>query len=115
MGHTHSHPTQTNTQLKPTNLTHQIINMSAPNANAPNEGIVGQVTNSISNAANYVAETVQGATATSSKEANKEKAKGNVPGNDSIADRASGALDAAGDEIDEKKHEGSAKANKQGI
>ena len=61
------------------------------------------------------AETVQGATATSSKEANKEKAKGNVPGNDSIADRASGALDAAGDKIDEKKHEGSAKANKQGI
>jgi hypothetical protein len=27
---------------------HQTINMSAPNANAPNEGIVGQVTNSIS-------------------------------------------------------------------
>merc|ERR1712183_1236247 len=109
---THGDPTQTNTQLKPTNPTHQIINMSAPNANAPNEGIVGQVTNSISNAANYVAETVQGATATSSKEANKEKAKGNVPGSDSIADRASGALDAAGDKIDEKKHEGSAKANK---
>merc|ERR1712063_244835 len=111
---THTLIQQLKHTLKPTNPTHQTINMSAPNANAPNEGIVGQVTNSISNAANYVAETVQGATATS-KEANKEKAKGNVPGNDSIADRASGALDAAGDKIDEKKHEGSAKANKQGI
>jgi hypothetical protein len=45
--HTHSHPT-IQTTLKPNNPTHQIINMSAPNANAPNEGIVGQVTNSIS-------------------------------------------------------------------
>jgi len=34
--------------------------MSAPNANAPNEGIVGQAVNSISNAANYVSETIQG-------------------------------------------------------
>merc|ERR1711964_783897 len=112
---THSHPTQTTTQLKPTNPTHQTINMSAPNANAPNEGIIGQVTNSVSNAANYVSETIQGATATSSKEANKEQAKGNVPGKDSLTDRASAALDAGSDKIDEKKHEGSAKANKQGI
>merc|ERR1711915_639129 len=101
--------------LKPTNPTHQTINMSAPNANAPNEGIVGQVTNSISNAAQYVSETVQGATATSSKEANKEQAKGNVPGKDSIGDRVSGALDAGSDKINEKKHETSASANKQGI
>merc|ERR1712137_968772 len=105
---THTLIQQLKHTLKPTNPTHQTINMSAPNANAPNEGIVGQVTNSISNAAQYVSETVQGATATSSKEANREKAKGNV----SISDRASGALDAAGDKIDEKKHEGSAKANK---
>ena len=35
-----------NTQSKQPH--HQTINMSAPNANAPNEGIVGQVTNSIS-------------------------------------------------------------------
>merc|ERR1712093_779030 len=95
--------TQTNKTPKPTNPTTQTINMSAPNANAPNEGIIGQVTNSVSNAANYVSETIQGATATSSKEANKEQAKGNVPGKDSLS------------KIDEKKHEGSAKANKQGI
>ena len=69
----------------------------------------------IQNAANYVAETVQGAVSTSSKEANKEQAKGNVPGKDSLTDRASAALDAGSDKIDEKKHEGSAKANKQGI
>ena len=37
-----------NTTLKPNHPHHQTINMSAPNANAPNEGIVGQVTNSIS-------------------------------------------------------------------
>merc|ERR1712098_276492 len=54
------------------------INMSAPNVDAPNEGIVGQVTNSVKNAANYVSETIQGNAAEASKEANKEQAKGNV-------------------------------------
>lgn len=89
--------------------------MSAPNVNGPNEGLVGQAVNSVKNAANYVSDTVQGNAATASKEANKEQAKGNVAGSDSLADRASGALDAAGDKIDEKKYEGSAKANKEGI
>ena len=89
--------------------------MSAPNANKPNEGIVGQAVNSISNAANYVAETVQGSSAEASKEANKQQAKGNVPGNDSLTDRASGALGAAGDKIDQHKHEGAASANKNSI
>lgn len=107
--------------------------MSAPNANGPNEGIVGQVTNSISvrsslhstcidppnsnfqNAANYVAESVQGAAASASKEGNKEQAKGNVPGKDSLTDRATGALDATSDKLNEKKHDTSASANKQGI
>ncbi|KAM0721532.1 hypothetical protein Q7P37_002457 [Cladosporium fusiforme] len=89
--------------------------MSAPNVNAPNEGLVGQVTNSVKNAANYVSETVQGSSATASKEANKEQAKGNVPGQDSLADRASGAFSAAGDKIKEQQHEASAKANKEGI
>merc|ERR1712137_1317615 len=98
---THGDPTQTTWALKPTTPPTQIINMSAPNANAPNEGIVGQVTNSVANAANYVSETIQGATATSSKEANKEQAKGNVPGKDSLTDRASAALDAGSDKIDE--------------
>ena len=89
--------------------------MSAPNANKPNEGILGQAANSISNAANYVSETIQGTTAEASKEANKEQAKGNVAGNDSITDRASGALGAAGDKLDQHKHEGAASANKHSI
>merc|ERR1712014_258008 len=98
-----------------TNQSPTTFKMSAPNANKPNEGIVGQIGNSLNNAAQYVSETIQGSSATASKEANKEQAKGNVPGQDSLSDRASGALDAAGDKIDEKKHEGSAKANKEGI
>ncbi|OSS49276.1 hypothetical protein B5807_05644 [Epicoccum nigrum] len=60
--------------------------MSAPNANKPNEGIVGQAVNSVSNAVNYVSESIQGNTAEASKEANKQQAKGNVPGNDSLTD-----------------------------
>jgi Ras-related protein Rap-1B len=80
--------------------------MSAPNANNPNDGIVGQAVNSVKNAANYVSESIQG---------NSAEAKGNVPGNDSITDRASGALSAAGDKIDQTKHEGSAEANKRSI
>lgn len=49
----------------------QTINMSAPNVDRPNEGIVGQAVNSVKNAANYVSETVQGNAAEASKEANK--------------------------------------------
>lgn len=67
--------------------------MSAPNANNPNEGIVGQAMNSINNAANYVSESIQGKSAEASKEANKQQAKGNTP-NDSISDRISGAAGA---------------------
>jgi hypothetical protein len=89
--------------------------MSAPNANKPNEGIVGQAVNSLSNAATYVSETIQGTSAEASKEANKQQAKGNVAGNDSLTDRASGALGAAGDKIDQHKHEGAASANKHSI
>merc|ERR1712029_728727 len=89
--------------------------MSAPNANTPNEGIVGQAVNSVKNAANYVSESVQGATASANKEANKEQMKGNVPGNDSIGDRVSGGLNAASDKINEKKHDTAADANKHSI
>ncbi|KAL6711508.1 Ras-related protein rsr1 [Coniothyrium glycines] len=89
--------------------------MSAPNANNPNEGIIGQAVNSVKNAANYVSETVQGNAAEASKEGNKQQAKGNVPGQDSLTDRASGALNAASDKIDESKHKGSAEANKHAI
>ncbi|PPJ55294.1 hypothetical protein CBER1_06417 [Cercospora berteroae] len=87
--------------------------MSAPNADKPNEGIVGQIGNSINNAANYVSETVQGKSAETSKEANKEKAKGNTGG--TIGDRISGAAGAVSDGLEQKKHEGSAQANKEGI
>jgi len=89
--------------------------MSAPNADAPNEGIVGQISNSVANAANYVSETVQGKSAEASKEGNKQQAKGNVPGQDSMSDRLSGAMGAASDKMDQSKHEASSSANKQGI
>jgi|TARA_R110002003_G_scaffold37_13_gene2201 hypothetical protein len=89
--------------------------MSAPNANNPNDGIVGQAVNSVKNAANYVSESIQGNSAEASKEANKQQAKGNVPGNDSVTDRVSGAFSAAGDKVDQTKHEGSAEANKRSI
>merc|ERR1712151_545207 len=103
MGSQHSTHHSTTFLNQPTNL--PIIKMSAPNANKPNEGIVGQ-------AANSVSETIQGTSAEASKEANKQQAKGNVAGNDSITDRASGALGAASDKIDQHKHEGAASANK---
>ena len=48
-------------------------------------------------------------TSEASKETNKEKAKGNVSGADSLTDRATGTVDAVGDKLDQKKHEGSAK------
>merc|ERR1712098_363594 len=86
------------------------INMSAPNVDAPNEGIVGQVTNSVKNAANYVSETIQGNAA----EASKEQAKGNV-GDTTMSGRASGALGAASDKLDQTKHESAGKANKEAI
>jgi Ras-related protein Rap-1B len=89
--------------------------MSAPNANNPNDGIVGQAVNSVKNAANYVSESIQGQSAEASKEANKQQAKGNVPGNDSITDRASGAFSAVGDKMDQSKHDASAEANKRSV
>ncbi|WPH01407.1 Hypothetical protein R9X50_00425200 [Acrodontium crateriforme] len=87
--------------------------MSAPNVNAPNEGIIGQIQNTVTNAANYVSETLQGKSAEASHEANKEIAKGNT--NASLLDRATAAKDAVGDKIDQKSHETAAEANKQAI
>ncbi|CAI6333012.1 unnamed protein product [Periconia digitata] len=88
--------------------------MSAPNVDKPNEGLVGQISNSVTNAANYVSETIQGKGAEASKEANKEQAKGNA-GDTTLGGRASGALGAASDKLDQHKHETSSKANKEGI
>ena len=87
---------------------------NTPNVDKPNEGIVGQISNSIGNAVNYVSETIQGNTAEASKEANKQQAKGNTA-DDSISGRVSGAMGAASDKIDQHSHEANAKANKEGI
>jgi len=55
----------------------------------------------VKNAANSVSDTVQGTTATASKEGNKSVAKDD---NASVGTRASAAKDAAGDKVDEAKH-----------
>merc|ERR1712063_240653 len=116
MGHNKpSTPLLHYTSFKPNQPTTPTLKMSAPNANNPNEGIVGQAVNSVKNAANYVSESIQGQSAEASKEANKQQAKGNVPGQDSLTDRVSGGLSAAGDKIDQEKHEGSAEANKRSV
>lgn len=64
----------------------------------------------LSNAANYVSETVQGAVSTGSKEANKQVAKDN---NVNVGTRLSAAKDALGDKIDETTHNNAAEVHKQ--
>merc|ERR1712093_553294 len=59
----------------------------------------------IKNAANYVAESVQGGGAQASKEANKQVAK---DGDAGVGTRASAANDAVSDKIDQSSHEGKA-------
>ncbi|KAL1887560.1 Glucose-repressible protein [Ceratocystis pirilliformis] len=65
---------------------------------------------SIKNAANYVAESVQGATAGTSKEANKQVAKDS---NSGLGTRAQAAKDAIGDKMNESSHNTKAEAYKQ--
>ncbi|GAA6033568.1 hypothetical protein NBRC10512_005485 [Rhodotorula toruloides] len=69
------------------------------------------ITNTISDAVNYVTETAKEWTAGSSKEANKEVAKGHTDA--SLTDRASAGLDAVSDKIQEEKHSGQAEAYKK--
>ncbi|KAH7236168.1 glucose-repressible protein Grg1 [Fusarium tricinctum] len=65
---------------------------------------------SIKQAGNYVAETVQSVTSGASKEANKEVAKdSNVP----ISTRLSAGKDAIGDKIDETGHDKKADVHKE--
>ncbi|KAK4228217.1 glucose-repressible gene protein [Podospora fimiseda] len=64
----------------------------------------------IKNAGNYVADKVQGATAATSKEANKEVAKDNNAG---VGTRLQAAGDAISDKASETKHDASAETNKQ--
>ncbi|KAF3064993.1 Glucose-repressible gene protein [Daldinia childiae] len=66
----------------------------------------------IQNAANYVSDTVKGATSTASKETNKSVAKDN---NADFTTRASAAKDAVGDKVDETKHNTSADVNKESV
>jgi hypothetical protein len=60
-----------------------------------------KLTPNLRNAANYVSETVQGSSATASKEANKQVAKDNDA---SLGSRATAAKDAVGDKMDETSH-----------
>ncbi|KAJ5676731.1 hypothetical protein N7523_005239 [Penicillium sp. IBT 18751x] len=64
----------------------------------------------VKNAANYVAETVQGTGAEASKEANKNVAKDNDA---SIGTRASAAKDAVFDKKDEVSHDTKADVHKE--
>ncbi|KAG5664414.1 hypothetical protein KAF25_008148 [Fusarium avenaceum] len=89
----HSHIINTTLQTKPTPKQPTAITME-----------------SLKQAGNYVAETVQSVTAGASKEANKEVAKdSNVP----ISTRASAAKDALGDKIDETGHDKKADVHKE--
>jgi hypothetical protein len=62
------------------------------------------------NAANYVSESIQGAGATASKEANKNVAKDN---NASLSTRAQAAGDAISDKVDEQTHDRKADVHRE--
>jgi len=64
----------------------------------------------VKNAANYVAESVQSAGATASKEANKSVAKDSDA---SLGTRASAGIDALGDKKDETSHDIKGDAHKE--
>ncbi|KAI5477644.1 hypothetical protein MNV49_006030 [Pseudohyphozyma bogoriensis] len=76
-----------------------------------NTSTTGQISDTISNAANYVGETVKEYTSSASKEGNKEVAKGNTDA--SLSDRASAGFSAVGDKIDESTHGAKADAHKE--
>ncbi|RDL35409.1 uncharacterized protein BP5553_07340 [Venustampulla echinocandica] len=63
----------------------------------------------VKNAANYVAETVQGAGSEASKEANKQVAK---DGDASLSSRATAAKDAVGDKVNQTSHNTKADVHK---
>jgi len=64
----------------------------------------------VKNAGNYVAETVQGSGATASKEANKQVAKDNDA---SLSSRTTAAKDAVIDKKDESSHNTKADVHKE--
>ncbi|KAF5664866.1 putative glucose repressible Grg1 [Fusarium heterosporum] len=67
---------------------------------------------SIKQAGNYVAETIQSATAGASKETNKEVAKSSDA---SLSTRATAAKDAVSDKVDESSHDTKADVHKEAI
>jgi len=67
------------------------------------------LTRYLQNAANYVSESVQGAGATASKEANKQVAKDSDA---SLSSRATATKDAVGDKVDESSHNTKADVHK---
>jgi hypothetical protein len=67
------------------------------------------LTSYFQNAANYVAESVQGAGSAASKEANKQVAKDNDA---SLSSRATAAKDAVGDKFDQTSHDTKADVHK---
>ncbi|GAA6051560.1 hypothetical protein JCM3770_003471 [Rhodotorula araucariae] len=76
-------------------------------ASTTSTSTVDSVINTVKDGVNYVAESVAELTSSSSKEANKEVAKGHTDA--SLTDRASAGLDAVSDKLQEEKH--SAKAD----
>ncbi|KAL8292999.1 hypothetical protein RQP46_000693 [Phenoliferia psychrophenolica] len=80
-------------------------------ASATNTTTTGGIADTISNAASYVTETVKEYTSATSKEANKEIAKGNTDA--SLTDRASAGFSAVGDKLSEHGHEAKAEAHKE--
>ncbi|SCZ98368.1 BZ3500_MvSof-1268-A1-R1_Chr3-2g06324 [Microbotryum saponariae] len=79
-------------------------------SSATNNTTSGSIADTVSNAANYVKETVQEYTSASSKEANKQQMKDS---NQSLGDRASAGLSAASDKIEESGHSAKADAHKE--
>merc|ERR1712061_180473 len=65
---------------------------------------------SIKQAANYVSESIQGATSGASKEANKEVAK---DPNVNVSTRATAAKDAVGDKVEQHGHDAKADVHKE--
>ncbi|BGP43749.1 hypothetical protein JCM10450v2_007938 [Rhodotorula kratochvilovae] len=80
-------------------------------ASTTSTSTVESITNTIKDGVNYVAESVAELTSASSKEANKEVAKGHTDA--SITDRASAGLDAVSDKLQEEKHSAKADAHKE--
>ncbi|KAM0789873.1 hypothetical protein ACM66B_006719 [Microbotryomycetes sp. NB124-2] len=79
-------------------------------SSATNTNNTDTITSKISNAVNYVTESVQGAVSGASKETNKEIAKDS---NASLGDRASAGLSAVSDKLDESSHNAKATAHKE--